>query len=139
MNRAFRCFLLTALIAVLAALPVLTVCAAGTESGNGEKDPGKGTLTVTVVEDIPAEEIEENEVPLAALPETPARRGVRHVLLAALLLASAAGYVVYFRRYDRRLALLRRRAAEAELAAMRARARNREAVNPAPENKETCT
>ena len=71
-------------------------------------------LIVEVVEDIPAYEIEENQVPLAAYPDTPARSGVRHTAMMGLVLAAVIGYVVYFHRYEARLFRLRQEAALAE-------------------------
>ena len=91
-----------------------------------ETDPGETdrTLIVQVVEEIPAYDIEENQVPLAAYPDTPARSGVRHGAMMGLVLAAVIGYGVYFRRYDARLLRLRQ---EAALAEKRAAGRGKEA------------
>lgn len=76
--------------------------------------PAAADVQITVVEDIPAAEIEESEVPLAALPGTAAERGGQHALWAGILLAAVVAYVVYFSRYDRRLFRLRQEAARTE-------------------------
>ena len=69
---------------------------------------------ITVVEDIPAVDIEENEVPLAAMPNTKTRSGVRHAALMTLVLAASIGYIIYADSCDRKILALERRAAEAE-------------------------
>ena len=64
-------------------------------------------LVIDVVEEIPAEEITEAAVPLAARPDTPARSNVRHAVLLGFFLACVLGYLLYFRSYKRRLRVLR--------------------------------
>ena len=134
LNVRFVIFLLCGMI--LSAAPVTAVqaqesaAAEGTVQDEGS-DPGmaleRRNLKITVVEDIPAAEIEESAVPLAALPDTKARRGLQHMIWMGALLAAAAVYVLYFSRYDRRLFLLRREAAEAEQACrIRLRTENKE-------------
>lgn len=76
--------------------------------------PAAADVQITVVEDIPAAEIEESEVPLAALPNTAAERGREHALWMGILLAAVIAYVIYFKMYDRRLFRLRLEAARAE-------------------------
>ena len=75
-------------------------------------------LIVTVVEEIPADEIEEDDVPLADFSETGKSipDGTRHILLMSTLLMLVAMYVFYFVQYERRLGKLRWKAAEAEYA-----------------------
>lgn len=74
------------------------------------------TLIVTVVEEIPADEIEDDDVPLASFAD--AGRGItdstRHVLLMCLLLMCVVVYVFYFSMFEKRLSALRLKAAEAE-------------------------
>ena len=106
-----RPLLLTTVILLLtvflcAGMPA-SVRAAASES-DGKK------LVIEVVEELPADEIEEAEVPLAALPDTEARETTRHILLAGLFLAASVTYVVYFSKYDKKLYLLRKEAAQAE-------------------------
>lgn len=74
------------------------------------------TLIVTVVEEIPADEIEDDDVPLASLADTgkSISDSTRHVLLMSALLLCVAVYVFYFRTYEKRLRALRWKAAEAE-------------------------
>ena len=71
-------------------------------------------LQITVVEDIPAMDIEESPVPLAALPNTRAKSGMRHALWMGGLLIAVIVYAAYFSVYDRRLYGLRREAAGME-------------------------
>lgn len=74
------------------------------------------TLIVTVVEEIPADEIDDEDVPLANFDD--ARKTVsdqtRHVLLMSGLLLFVLVYAFYFRTYEKRLSSLRLAAAEAE-------------------------
>jgi len=80
----------------------------------GEENGRDGTLTITVVEEIPAEDIEESAVPLADFPDSVARRGTRHAVMMGLTLLAVTAYVLYFSRYEKKLFLLRRQAARAE-------------------------
>lgn len=84
-----------------------------------EPEPERKKLVITVVEEIPAEEIPDNAVPLAPLPETASRSGWRHAALMGLALLAVIAYVWYFSRYERKLFLLRRQAVRAESAWMR--------------------
>ena len=79
---------------------------------------GGKQIRITVVEDIPAAEIEESEVPLAALPNTPARAGMRHAVWMGILFAAVLAYVIYFSIYDRKLFSMRREAARREQSLM---------------------
>ncbi len=92
---------------------VFTVLAEEENEGEEEK-----TLVITVVERTEAEDIEENEIPLAAYSDTEERAGTRHAMLAGLMLAGVIAYTVYFVSYDRKLYDLRLEAAEAEYQAM---------------------
>lgn len=83
-------------------------------------------LVITVVEEIPAEEIEESEVPLAAFPNSGHRSGTRHLLLMSLTLAAVIAYVWYFTLYEKRLSLLRAEAARAERGWQAGRLRQRQ-------------
>lgn len=106
--RGLLCVLLLCLTLGGAALPALAA----------EASP-RPTLTITVVERIPAEDIEENPVPLAALPDSAARSGLRHALLMGATLLAVIAYCVYFSRYEARLFRLRLQAARCEQRAMR--------------------
>ena len=110
-GRSIRCGLLAALILLLGLLPTGALAA---ETAPAEAET---PLIIEVVEDIPAEDIEESQVPLAAYTDTPARSGLRHCALTGLLLLAVIGYVIYFRRYGARLYRLRQEAALAELRA----------------------
>jgi len=83
---------------VLILLLVLGMTAAAVRAAQPESGE-KRKLTITVVEDIPAVDIEENEVPLAALPETRTRSGD---LTAAAALAAAAVLLAAGNRLRRR-------------------------------------
>ena len=75
------------------------------------------TLIVTVVEEIPADEIiDDDDVPLASFddPGKTISDRTRHVLLMSALLFCVLIYVFYFRTYEKRLSSLRLTAAEAE-------------------------
>ena len=102
------------LAGMLAALMLLALLPAGAMGAEAASPETPQRLIVEVVEDIPAYEIEENQVPLAAYPDTPARSGVRHSAMMGLVLAAVIGYVVYFHRYEARLFRLRQEAAQAE-------------------------
>lgn len=123
MNRIKR-YLLNALTAlclvfamsVMISLPSqITVAAEETAETTPSPEPEK-ELLITVVEDIPAEDIEEEKVPLAASPDTPGRNGTEHLLMGIVLLLGSVFYTVYFYHADQKLFTLRREAAEAELA-----------------------
>ena len=87
----------------------------GTGGGtDAELTEAQRQLQITVVEDIPAVDIEEDEVPLAALPNTRTRSGRQHVLWMGALLLAVIAYAAYFSAYDRRLSGLRRKAAGME-------------------------
>ena len=90
----------------------------------GENGSGK-EIVIETVEDIPAGEIEEQEVPLAAMPQTSELVEMRHAVMMIVLLLGTAAYSVYFIRYEKKLVMLRRLAAEAEALAMKNR-RDRE-------------
>ena len=113
-----------ALLTALAAQLLLTTALAA-ETVSEERPP----VTITVVEEIEAMEIEDLEVPLAAMPDSPARTGVKHIAWMSLVLAAVLFYVFYFSRYEKRLFQLRRAAANAEYEAMARRraAKQREA------------
>jgi len=110
-NRVRRMAAAAILLLLLSGL--LSAGAAASEAAAVPPEEGQA-LIIQVVEDIPACEIQENQVPLAAYPDTPARSGVRHSALMALVLAAVVGYVIYFHRYENRLFRLRQDAAMAE-------------------------
>ena len=106
-------FFATATACLLLALVLLTLLPA--PRAFADTEDGK-KLVVTVVEKIPAEEIEDDDVPLASFSEigSDITDGPRHVLLMSLLLLVVAAYVLYFGAYEKRLNALRWQAAEAE-------------------------
>ena len=96
----------------------------GTDNGTGAELTEQKQLQITVVEDIPAVDIEEDEVPLAALPNTRTRSGMQHALWMGALLLAVIAYAAYFSAYDRRLSGLRRKAAGMEKKLMDLRRRS---------------
>ena len=104
-RRRLACLLLTLFLLFLLPQP----SARAENSG----DSARKQLVITVVEDIPAEEIEEEAVPLA-VPDIATGRETRHAGMMGLTLAAVVFYVLYFGRYERKLLALRREAARVE-------------------------
>lgn len=77
-------------------------------------DEAKKTLTITVVEDIPAEEIEEAEVPMAAAPVTKNSIRTGTVVWICVIAAAIAACAVYFARYKKKLKDLKALAVQKE-------------------------
>lgn len=119
------------LAAVIAALLLSLIVMTGifmssSRISMAEGEDGRKDITIEVVEDIPAEDIEEAEVPMAALPDSPVSNGVRHMGMMLILLAGVIAYAVYFTNYEKKLVSLRAQAAEAEARAMQARRNKKE-------------
>ena len=111
----FLLLLLTAAVGSFVQPQGNTVLAAESPQAESETETtSEKQLVITVVEDIPAMDIEENEVPLAAFPDTAGRSGTRHAVLMGLVLACVLAYVIYMGRYEKKLAVLRHKAARAE-------------------------
>ncbi len=104
-----RVLMILVLFAVLTGL--LPFWTAGPAYGASEN----GKLTITEIEDLPAVDIEENAVPLAAGPGEASRGGMRHAAMMGLVLAGVTVYVWYFSVMEKRLFALRKQAAEAEI------------------------
>ena len=102
--------LAAALLLALAIMSVLLPSRAFADTGEAR------TLIVTVVEEIPADEIDDEDVPLANFDdaEKTVSDQTRHVLLMSGLLLFVLVYAFYFRTYEKRLSSLRLAAAEAE-------------------------
>ncbi len=98
------------LLLAMALFALLTAPRAYADTEEGKK------LVVTVVEEIPAEEIEDDEVPLTSFSEigSDITGGTRHVLMMSLVLVLLVMYVLYFSAFEKRLNALRWKAAEAE-------------------------
>ena len=114
-----RILVFSAILAAAAALTAFSAPAhvrAETETAQEDTsgDNERKTLTITVLEDIPAEEIEEMEVPMAAAPVT--HNSLRTGIIAwiCVIAAALAAYIVYFTGYKRKLAQLSHVAAEKE-------------------------
>ncbi|MBQ3755921.1 MAG: hypothetical protein II873_02235 [Oscillospiraceae bacterium] len=109
-RRAFFATVTACLLLAIVLFTLLTTPRAYADMEDGRK------LVVTVVEEIPAEEIEDDDVPLASFTEIASdiTDGTRHVLLMGLLLLLVVVYVLYFIAYEKRLNALRWQAAEAE-------------------------
>ncbi|MBR3330223.1 MAG: hypothetical protein IKG25_03290 [Mogibacterium sp.] len=111
-----RLAVIAAAILIFAAgvmLPAHSVLA----ENEGDSDSGRKEITIEVVEDIPAGDIEDEEVPLAALPVSDKSNAVRHISMMLALLAGACAYSAYFIGYEKKLVRLREEAAEAEVRA----------------------
>ena len=102
--------LAAALLLALAIMSVLLPSRAFADIGEAR------TLIVTVVEEIPADEIDDEDVPLANFDDAgkTVSDQTRHVLLMSGLLLFVLAYAFYFRTYEKRLSSLRLAAAEAE-------------------------
>ena len=113
--------LLPALISLCCVCVLLTALFGAHAYAAGAESPGN-TLEITVVEQIPAEEIDDDEVPLAApFSGRPERRAFRTAAPAGVMLLVSLLYVAYTMRREKRLAALRMEAARAEARYMRAR------------------
>jgi hypothetical protein len=112
---------LPALISLLCVCVLLTaLCGAYVYAAGGES-PGN-TLEISVVEQIPAEELDDNEVPLASpFPGGPERSVFRTAAPAGVMLLVSLLYVAFTVRREKRLAALRMEAAHAEERYMRER------------------
>ena len=109
---ARRAFFTTVTARLLLAMALLALLPA---KAYADTEDGK-KLVVTVVEEIPAEEIADDDVPLTSFSEIGSgiTDGTRHVLLMSFLLLLLVMYVLYFSAYEKRLNALRWKAAEAE-------------------------
>ena len=85
---------LTAAVVLLAAL-LLSARTSQAATDDGKNDDDKPNITVEVVEDIPAADIEEQQVPLADSPATAAADGTRHMVIAWTLGAVVIAYAVF--------------------------------------------
>ena len=80
------------LLFVVMAISVQTTLAVDNEE---EKDGDKPDITVEVVEDIPAADIEEQEVPLAATAGAEAFDNTRHMVMVWTLVVVVIAYAVF--------------------------------------------
>ena len=80
------------LVLTVMMLPVQKTLAEGNDE---ENDGDKSDITIEVVEDIPAEEIEEAEVPLAATVGSEAFDNTRRMVMVWTLAVVAIAYVVF--------------------------------------------
>ena len=105
------------LVMIMVLNPVLSVPVFGAqESEDGEEGDSSG-LVIEVVEELSIDDeiiIEDEEVPLAMFSEEAEDPGPRHAVMMGIVFCCAAGYVLYFRRYDEKLFVLRREAARAQ-------------------------
>ena len=96
------------LLFVVMAISVQTTLAVDNEE---EKDGDKPDITVEVVEDIPAADIEEQEVPLAATAGADAFDNTRHMVMVWTLAVVVIAYAVFL------LSGMRRRKARRQIQA----------------------
>ena len=83
------------LAVTLAALGITTLSIQTTLAEDEENEDKRPDITVEVVEDIPAEDIEEQEVPLADSPTTEAAVSTRMTVVAWTLGAVVIAYTVF--------------------------------------------
>ena len=96
------------LLFVVMAISVQTTLAVDNEE---DKDGDKPDITVEVVEDIPAADIEEREVPLAATAGAEAFDNTRHMVMVWTLVVVVIAYAVFL------LSGMRRRKARRQIQA----------------------
>lgn len=87
-------------LAIAAGVMVLTVLALSVqttlaEENDEENDGNKPDITIEVVEDIPAADIEEQEVPLAAEAGMAAADSTRHTVMVWTLTVVVIAYAVF--------------------------------------------
>lgn len=103
-------------LALLVVVAVTCALALPARSAWADGEQDQPTLTVTVVENLPAEPIEDDGVPLAAGDAADTVIGLPQVVLMAAVLAASVGYAQYGRRCDERIFALRLQVIEAEKA-----------------------
>ena len=118
MKKRERLALILIMVLTIFVCTSVICCAAGETGDTAEERP---EITIEVVEDIPAADIVEQELPLAAGPNTASADAARHAAMMGVVLLATIGYAVYFGRYDKKLAELRIEAAQAETSAMKRR------------------
>lgn len=102
-------------LTVLLLIAVVMLPSSDAWADNEEDAAGsRRDITIEVVEDIPADEIKDAEVPLAALPVSKKSNAVRHIGMMLVLLGAVCAYSAYFINYEKKLVSLRMEAAEAE-------------------------
>lgn len=109
LRRVWLLLVLAALLALAALTPVVpgkTVLATDLSE--------HPELTISVVETIPAEQIDDEGVPLAAGPGGGSAIQTPQVCLMGAVLAGSVAYALYGRRCDQRLFALRKQVVEAE-------------------------
>ena len=93
LRRFIACTLAAGVLAFsIMAMPVQTTLAEGEDE---ENDSSKPDITIEVVENIPAADIEESEVPLSAPTDTAAADNTRHMVIAWTLAVIAIAYAVF--------------------------------------------
>lgn len=117
MNRHLKSNIMIALIIAVLTLTISMFAYTAPINAEGENNGGK-EIVIETIEDIPAGDIEEQPVPLAAMPDTQKRTEMRHAVMMIILLMGTAAYAIYFIRYENKLVMLRKKAAEAEEMAM---------------------
>ncbi|MBE5997595.1 MAG: hypothetical protein E7240_09685 [Lachnospiraceae bacterium] len=94
------------ILALLAIVLILLARAVPAGAAGKEPEPDgqeEKQLVITVVEDIPAEDLEENTVPLAASPAQRRNASVMRGVLIAVCAAAVLALWWYFMGYDRKL------------------------------------
>ena len=104
--RKFAVLLLTAVL-VIFSTAVFSIQFTQAAAGDNEENGDKPEITIEVVEDIPAAEMEEEKVPLADSPYTAAAGNTRSTVISWTLGAILIAYMVFLisgmsRRKNRR-------------------------------------
>ena len=105
--------LISVIVLLMIALVLMPSSNAWAED-DGDAGSDHKNITIEVVEDIPADDIEDEEIPLAALPVSEKSNAVRHIGMMLGLFGAVCAYSVYFINYEKKLVRLREEAAEAE-------------------------
>ncbi len=105
--------LISVIVLLMIALLIVPSSNAWAED-TGDDGSGHKNITIEVVEDIPADDIEDAEIPLAALPVSEKSNAVRHIGMMLALFGAVCAYSAYFISYEKKLVRLREEAAEAE-------------------------
>lgn len=92
--RKLAVFVLTASLIMLS-IVALSIQFTLAEEDDGDEDGSRPEITIEVVEDMPAAEIEEQEVPLADTPLTAAAVNTRSTVISWAIGAAIIAYMVF--------------------------------------------
>lgn len=107
-HRIVRDILITAVVITFLVATVSVSLQITHAAGNEEKKKEKQKVTVEVVGEEPAGDIEESKVPLAASPNSPAMENTRGMIIGWTIAAAVLAYVVFILLGARRRKLNRK-------------------------------